>query len=177
MGEKVTWVEIHPPEYVADVLRAIERGEDAKEQPAPEGTIRVPMVSATRVKAYDRNDARIELRKWILREMGVDPESEEADERVDLADLPDRLQREWVTLFQATDIIGAMADLPCENWEPPAELAGWLEVMDYIYTPLLDKAWVLNPHWRLEATPLSKNGPEPGSQSSKGDSTKASEPG
>jgi hypothetical protein len=180
MGEKVLhWVEIHPPEYIAELFAAIERGETGDRKVPDDKLIKVPMVSASRVKAYERQDARVELRRWSLTQMGRDPDDDSSDDEPgpNLIDLPETMQREWLCLFQATDIVGAIVDDKCVNWTPPTDLAGWLDVEDYIFSPLLDKAWSLNPHWRLENTPLPKNESGPGSKDSNENSIEASEPG
>jgi len=181
MGEKVVqYVEIQSPEFLTSVLDAIERNETPDQEAPPEQVIKLAMVSASRVKAYDRQDARVDLRRWLMRTMGRDPDAEEVDEEVantELKDLPEDVGRQWMCMFQACDIVGALVPDQCVNWEAPEELEGWLDVEDYIFSPALERAWRLNPHWRLENQPPSKNAPRPESEDSNEDSKEASEPG
>ena len=147
--------------------KAGETGKDAGEQVADEIIIRAAMVSADRLKAYDRLEAQDDAQNWIMEALDKSPlEMIE----VDIEAVDSTVRRTWVSMLEASDILGALVPDLCENWSPPSKLEEWVYVPDFIFEPLLAESRRLNPQWGVQAG-VNLGNLAPGSQSNGNDGT------
>lgn len=127
-------------------------------------TIVLVLRVATRRGGMRRERLRREILGW-LRENG--------HAETPIGELPVEALEALTIMSQGAVIAGALVDDECVNWTAPVEIAGWLEVPDYVFAPALEMALALNPHWMPEApedaeSGDSKNAGAPGSRSSGG---------
>lgn len=108
-------------------------------------TLSLAMVSATRRKSYDRGNARTAARDWLKSELGLEELDGDAFDNIS-----EDHARTWASMWQASDIIGALVPEKCKRWSPPKLPQDWEDVPDYIFTPALEKAYELNPQWQLD---------------------------
>lgn len=131
------------------VLQGVNGTQDAEEVMAA-NTIKIAVRSLSRGEAFQRSDIQREAKRWLADIMGV----EEYDQIV-IGEVDDHLKQQWMTMYQAADIIPALVPDACDGWDIPEDLEGWAELKDYIYTPALREAWAMNPQY--EAIVLSGN--------------------
>ena len=139
---EVHYLNIFPPLSPADLqelvdaqIEALEKkaeageGEDAEESKSGveiaadimDGMkIRLAMVSANRMKAYDRTDAQTEARQWLLKELELT--ISDAVEYDFQEGTPENVQRMMLAMQEAADIIGALIPDKCEGGTPPKVL-------------------------------------------------------
>jgi len=129
-------------------------------------TIVLVLRVATRRGGMRRERLRREVLGW-LRESG--------HAETPIGELPAEALESLTIMSQAAAIAGALVDDECVNFAPPDEIAGWLEVPDFLFAPALEMALALNPHWLPEAPEEeaaadgdSKNAGAPGSRSNGG---------
>ena len=113
-------------------------------------SIKIALVTASRLKAYDRAEFLDAVQSWFLKAMGID----DAVQLAEIEDFPPGVRSKWFVLKQAADIVGSLVPEECVGWEPPEEMEGWFDVPDYIFEPVFEKAIGLNPHWGLEYSSL-----------------------
>ena len=145
-------VEIQPPRYPRGKPSRYPRGEP------PRSGERVVLVLgvATRREGIKRIRLIQENFAW-LREQGYGDDDE----------LPPEVAEQFAVMQQACNIAPVLVAEECENFQPPEAIADWLDVPDYVFSPALETAWKLNPHWIPElAGEEEKNAEAPGSESS-----------
>jgi hypothetical protein len=133
---------------------------DAGEEVAEEIIMRIALVSADRLKAYDRLEAQDYAGDWIMAALDKTPLEMTEVEVEEIDPIP---RRTWISILEAADIVGALVPELCENWSPPAKLEDWVYVPDWIFQPLLVEARRLNPQWRIQAG-VNLGNSVPGSQ-------------
>ena len=111
-------------------------------------SMRIALTSASRRQAYRRMAAQNAARDWFAKRIGVKSWLE-IDGDV-LKGLDVDTHHEWLAVWSACDVIGALVPEACENWEPPERLEDWAELKDYIFQPLIRRTWELNPQWLNE---------------------------
>ena len=150
--DKIHYVTIVRPEgfepaQIAEAMSESADAVEAGEKVAKESVIRLAMVTASRMKAYDRGEAQDTMIEWLQKKTGIeDPTG------LDVTKLGKDDFRFFTSAWTACDIVGALVPEECEGWdEIPDDVLGWPGVDDYIYDPALAKARALNPHWASEA--------------------------
>lgn len=175
---EIHYVSINRPisgeELRARVTEALEKAKegdktakDAGEEIAEEIILKIAMVSADRLKAYDRLEGQDIAADWIMEALDKTP-MEMVD--VEVEEIEDVRRRTWISMLEASDIVGALVPDFCENWSPPDKLEEWVYVPDYIFQPLLVEARRLNPQWGIQAG-VNLGNSTPGSQSNGEDGT------
>jgi hypothetical protein len=128
-------VEVTDPAEAAAIVEEIEK--ELKKE------IVVVLTVATLAGGYKRASAVQEAIAWIREQVGP----ENVEEAEDSGDLPADLGISFMVLRSVADVIGCLVPDKCENFDVPENLIDWLQVPDYLLSPMIDTAWRLNPHW------------------------------
>jgi hypothetical protein len=122
-------------------LRAL-GGPDIAQRVLSEKKAVIALRSVTRLQAVHRAQLRDDANKWLMEKMGLGKLEDIEQDAV-----PDDLGSQWQILFQAADIVSALAPDACAGWKVPETLADWVDVPDYIFTQALIETWALNPQF------------------------------
>jgi len=112
-------------------------------------TIVITVATATRRGGFRRSRALRDALGWL--------EAAGYGKDTRWSDIPEDIVEQYIILQQAASILGALVPEELVNWAPPAALEGWLDVPDYIFSPILAATWEMNPHWAPEVARAEKN--------------------
>lgn len=157
-------LKIYPPVPKGEIDLAVRAASEGVEDPAEAARLgreaverlTTPIVivvrTATLADSYRRNKAIRRAVEWLRGEVG---EVEDGEEQV-LANLPEEASSGFMALRLAADVIGGTVFDRCENFEVPVEVEDWLNMPDYLMSPVIEAVWELNPHWSVDYS-VSKN--------------------